>query len=459
METKVNESGFRGLDKSLRIQKITATAAGLFHRKGYRSTTLDDVSKELGITKAALYHYVSSKEKLLSRIYIQALENIFRNTDKIAGKDLPPDVRLRLIIQNHIKGIVIQSISMFSVFFTEENQLPEKEFRKIRREKRKYTQIVEGIIEEGISQGLFKKTDPKLQAFAIIGMCNWVYKWYKPGHNPFTPDQIADHFVSLLERGYLKGNTQEMPNIRTPETAVEREPETKKEQYKKLKDQCMSLIKLIDEIEENHMNAVIDALKFRHACKKFDPEKKIPHKKLGIILEAACLSPSSFGMEAWKFLVLESKEIREQLRPVCWDQAQITDASHVIVILARPSLVAPSNDYVKANFLRRELPEDATLAYIDRYKWHMETEVFPRMSAYAWCAKQCYIALANIMSAAASMGIDSCPMEGFEKDKVETILKIDKKEYEVAVLVALGFRAGGQTPRRRHESKTLIEYR
>ena len=117
METRVNESGFRGLDKSLRIQKITDTAAELFHKKGYRSTTLDDVSKELGITKAALYHYVSSKEKLLSRIYIQALENIFRNTYKIAGKELPPDVRLRLIIQNHIKGIIIQSISMFSVFF------------------------------------------------------------------------------------------------------------------------------------------------------------------------------------------------------------------------------------------------------------------------------------------------------------------------------------------------------
>ena len=81
------------------------------------------------------------------------------------------------------------------------------------------------------------------------------------------------------------------------------------------------------------------------------------------------------------------------------------------------------------------------------------------MSTYAWCAKQRYIALANIMTADASMGIDSCPMEGFEKDKVESILKIDKKECEVAVLVALGFRAGGQTPRRRHERKTLIEYR
>jgi TetR/AcrR family transcriptional regulator, cholesterol catabolism regulator len=250
METKVNESGFRGLDKSLRIQKITDTAAGLFHRKGYRSTTLDDVSKELGITKAALYHYVSSKEKLLSRIYIQALENIFRNTDKIAGKELPPDRRLRLIIENHIKGIIIQSISMFSVFFTEENQLPEKEFRKIRREKRKYTRIVEEIIEEGISQGLFRKSDPRLQAFALIGMCNWVYKWYKPGPGSYTPEQIADYFVSLLERGYLKGETEGMTDV--PES-LERGKEkagSKAESYRSLRAKCAELSTLLDEMEK-----------------------------------------------------------------------------------------------------------------------------------------------------------------------------------------------------------------
>ncbi|MBU1343649.1 MAG: NAD(P)H-dependent oxidoreductase [Proteobacteria bacterium] len=207
------------------------------------------------------------------------------------------------------------------------------------------------------------------------------------------------------------------------------------------------------------MNPVIEALTFRHACKKFDPEKKISRQDLDTILAAGCLSPSSFGMEAWKFLVLESKQVLQQLRPACWDQAQITDASHVIVILARPELVTPGNEYVKDSFMRRGLPEDATLAYIDRYKWYMETEVFPEMSTYAWCAKQCYIALANIMTAAASMKIDSCPMEGFEKDRVETILKIDTQKYEVAVLVALGYRAGEQPPRRRHTKETLIEYR
>jgi len=251
MRTRVGESDFKGLDKSLRIQKITDTAAELFHRKGYRSTTLDDVSKELGITKAALYHYVSSKEKLLSRIYIQALENIFRNTDKIAGKELPPDVKLRLIIQNHIKGIIIQSISMFSVFFTEENQLPEKEFRKIRREKRKYTRIVEEIIEEGISQGLFRKSDPKLQAFALIGMCNWVYKWYKPGPDSYTPEQIADYFVSLLERGYLKGDMEAMADVPKSLQGGKEKKGSRIEAYQRLRDKCAQVSKLVDEMEKH----------------------------------------------------------------------------------------------------------------------------------------------------------------------------------------------------------------
>lgn len=207
------------------------------------------------------------------------------------------------------------------------------------------------------------------------------------------------------------------------------------------------------------MNPVVEALKFRHACKKFNPNKKISETDLDSILEAACLSPTSFGMEAWKFMVLESPGIREKLRPACWDQPQVTDASHVIVILARPGLIAAGTDYVKQSFMRRQLPEEATLAYIDRYKWYMETEVDPVMTPYAWCAKQCYIGLANIMTAAAALGIDTCPMEGFEKNKVEQVLEIDTDEYEVAVLVALGFRAGEQTPRLRHDKTRLIEFR
>ncbi len=207
------------------------------------------------------------------------------------------------------------------------------------------------------------------------------------------------------------------------------------------------------------MNPVIEALNFRHACKKFNPEKKISKPDLDVILDAAHLSPSSFGMEPWKLLVLESLDARKEVRPACWNQPQVTDSSHVIVILAKPNLVEPGSAYIRQSFERRQLPEEMTQAYVEKYKSHMETEVFPRMNLYAWCSKQCYIALANMMTAAASMGIDSCPMEGFEKDEVERILQIDTKKYEVAVLMALGYRAGHQTNRARYERNSMVEFR
>jgi len=206
------------------------------------------------------------------------------------------------------------------------------------------------------------------------------------------------------------------------------------------------------------MNPVIKALNFRHACKLFDPEKKIPKEKLDVILSAAHLSPSSFGLEAWKFLVITSEAVRKALRPACWDQPQITDASDVIVILSKPRVADPSREYIKDNFKRRGLPEDLTNASIEKYTHHMETEVFPIMSAHAWCSKQCYIALANIMTTAASEGIDTCPIEGFEKEWVEEVLTLDTDQYEAAVIVTLGYRMKEQTERRRHPIENIVEY-
>ena len=206
------------------------------------------------------------------------------------------------------------------------------------------------------------------------------------------------------------------------------------------------------------MNHVIKALNFRHACKKFDPQKKIDKAHMDIIMSAAHLSPSSFGLEPWKFMVISSDDVKKKLRPFCWDQPQITQASHVIVLLSKPGQTIPPHEYVTQNFKRRGLPEEATKTYIEKYKNHIETEVYPRMSAYAWASKQCYIALANIMTTAASEKIDSCPIEGFEKDGVEKALNIDTSLYEVSVIVALGYRSGEQTIRHRHPIENIVEY-
>jgi len=243
---------FKRLDKSIRKQKIIDTAASLFHHKGYASTTLDDVAGQLGISKAALYHYVGSKDELLSIIYTQAFDNVFKDTYEISGMDLPPDEKLRVMIRNHINNIIIKDLSMFSVFFSEESQLPERDFKKIREEKKKYTRIVEKIISEGISQGTFKKVDPTLQAYAILGMCNWIYKWYKPEKTAYTPEHIADHFISMIENGYLKSAAADAVNEinKAAGTVQCKEANSEKPFLKQLKDQCSKLIEMIEKLEK-----------------------------------------------------------------------------------------------------------------------------------------------------------------------------------------------------------------
>jgi len=236
---------FKSQDKSLRKQMVIDAAVKVFHQKGYRAATLDDVANELGLTKPALYHYVSSKENLLSLIYIQALENFFETIYEITGMDLSPPEKLRVFIHRHLQNIVIQNLAMFTVFFSEENQLPEKNFQKIRQEKLKFTKVVEGIIEEGIAQGHFRPLNPKLLANAIIGMCNWLYRWYKPGTSSITPDEIADQFIDLLENGYLKA---ELPDGRAADHGVMSD-DRKRRVIEDLKQRTGGISSLIKELE------------------------------------------------------------------------------------------------------------------------------------------------------------------------------------------------------------------
>jgi TetR/AcrR family transcriptional regulator, cholesterol catabolism regulator len=242
------QTDFKGLDRSIRMQKVIDAASGLFHRKGFKAATLDEVAKELNLTKAALYNYIPSKGKLLSMIYSQAFEKIFRRIYEISAAPLSPDEKLRQIIRDHICNIITSDIAMFSVFFAEENQLPGKDFQKIREEKKKYTRLVIKIIEEGIEQGVFKAVDARLQAYAILGMCNWLYKWYKPQKEVFSPEEIADYFIALLQTGYLAKNQPEPQRHSLPLASRQtgRDSGAEKQTYQELKiicDQLSSLVK------------------------------------------------------------------------------------------------------------------------------------------------------------------------------------------------------------------------
>jgi len=200
------------------------------------------------------------------------------------------------------------------------------------------------------------------------------------------------------------------------------------------------------------------AMDFRHACKIFDETKTIPDEQMHTILEAGRTSPSSFGMEGWKFLVISNDALKAKLRPHCWDQVQITSCSHLVVILAAIENVKPSSGEPQKRFARRPLSEEQKAAYIELYSKHLSSTLSSDENIYHWTSKQSYIALANMMTCAASLGIDSCPIEGYEKEKVEAVLKLDNTKWQVSVLVPFGYRINEQSTQLRLPFEDVVEF-
>ncbi|MCG3671467.1 NAD(P)H-dependent oxidoreductase [Aliarcobacter butzleri] len=204
----------------------------------------------------------------------------------------------------------------------------------------------------------------------------------------------------------------------------------------------------------------MEAMDFRHACKIFDETKKISDEDMRFILEAGRKSPSSFGQEGWKFLVITNEELRAKLKPFCWDQPQITTCSHLVIILAAIEAVKPESGIPALRFARREMPQEKKDFYNKLYKDHLTvTKVLDSdENVYSWTARQTYIAAGNMMTAAAIKGIDSCPIEGFEKAKVEEVLGLDTKKFQLSMVLPFGYRINPQSTQMRLPFEEVIEF-
>ncbi|WP_321315344.1 NAD(P)H-dependent oxidoreductase [Halarcobacter sp.] len=202
----------------------------------------------------------------------------------------------------------------------------------------------------------------------------------------------------------------------------------------------------------------MEAMDFRHACKAFDETKKISDEDMTYILETGRKSPSSFGMEPWKFLVITNEELKAKLRPACWDQVQITSCSHLVIILAAIDAVKPESGVPRKKFGRREMPEEKYEFYLNLYANHLAQTLSSNENIYSWTARQTYIAAGNMMTAAAIKGIDSCPIEGFEKEKVEEILGLDTTKYQLSLVLPFGYRVNPQSEQQRDKLEDVVEY-
>ena len=198
------------------------------------------------------------------------------------------------------------------------------------------------------------------------------------------------------------------------------------------------------------MSNYIANLNWRYATKKFDPNKKVSPKDLDNLLEALSLSASSYGLQPYRIFVVEDREIREKLKPIAWGQSQITDSSHLIVLANQATFGNELvDDYIDNVSTTRGIPFKDLEGYAEFMKSKLVS--LSESAKATWTASQTYIALGNLLSAAADLKIDSCPMEGFDNTEFNKILGLNEKGLNAAVLVAIGYRS--EADRTQHNKK------
>lgn len=185
---------------------------------------------------------------------------------------------------------------------------------------------------------------------------------------------------------------------------------------------------------------LLASLNFRYATKVFDSSRRISPDAWSALETSLTLTPSSFGLQPWKFIVVESPEIREKLKAVSWGQSQVTDASHLVVLTARTDLTQQDIDkWIACLSQIQNTPLENLAGYagmIASFSNNMS-----RTEKQAWNTRQVYIALGQLMTAAAVMEIDTCPLEGISPGDYDEILGLKNSGYATAVACALGYRS------------------
>ncbi len=179
--------------------EIFATALRIFRQKGYHAASMQDLADAVGLQKASLYHYISSKEDLMLAIYERATGAFTAQLTELAATSLPPTEKLERAIESHLVALCDQ-LELFTVYLREQNFFSGRQRARVRAEGEHHAQLLEAILEEGVRSGEFRALNVKMTAHAILGMCNWIYQWYSP-EGKLTPRAIAAIFSELVIKG------------------------------------------------------------------------------------------------------------------------------------------------------------------------------------------------------------------------------------------------------------------
>ncbi|MEM1242896.1 MAG: NAD(P)H-dependent oxidoreductase [Cyanobacteria bacterium P01_H01_bin.26] len=183
--------------------------------------------------------------------------------------------------------------------------------------------------------------------------------------------------------------------------------------------------------------SVLEALNWRYATKLFDATKKIPTDTWSALEKSLVLAPSSFGLEPWKFFVIDDPAVRQNLLEATWKQSQVVDASHLVVLAIKKNLDTTDVDRSMARISAvRDVPLDSLEGFSNVIKGFIDK----LEDIDSWATRQVYIALGQLMTSAAMLGVDACPIEGFIPGQYDEILGLPELGYHAVVVCAVGYR-------------------
>jgi nitroreductase len=210
-------------------------------------------------------------------------------------------------------------------------------------------------------------------------------------------------------------------------------------------------------------DTLLNALQWRYATKAFDANRQIDASTWASLEQALVLTASSYGLQPWKFLVITDASIRSELRPHSWNQSQITDCSHLVVLLKKRTITASDADRLIEAIAQARGIETNVLA---GYRQMIQVDLIdgPRSQIIGqWAANQVYIALGNLLSSAALLGVDTCAIEGFSPSDYDRILGLESNDYQSCVVCACGYRSSddkyASLAKVRYPASDLIEHR
>ncbi|MFP5519161.1 MAG: NAD(P)H-dependent oxidoreductase [Bdellovibrionia bacterium] len=210
-------------------------------------------------------------------------------------------------------------------------------------------------------------------------------------------------------------------------------------------------------------NQIISALNWRYATKKYDSTKKLKESDWQTLAEALRLAPSSYGLQPWKFLVVQNPELRAQLRPVSWGQSIIEDCSHLIVFTTREFM---TKEHIAAHIEQTAKSRGVPAQELEGYKTFMEQKILnekPANTHLGWNQRQAYIAMGFLLETAALMKIDATPVEGIDPDAYDKILNLQGTGYKTVAVVTLGYRHAEdgyqQAPKSRFDLNQILEFK